>query len=81
MAGLTSDLNLTNPSDVLNLVSGLVPAASQGYKTMVNASQGSPGMTAGGTDGTGTGLSGGADGANLTPSDSAVFPADAISVA
>lgn len=80
MAGLVSNLNLTNPADVLNLVSGLVSSASQGYKTMVNANQGSPGMSAGGSDGTGAGAlgGGGLDGANLIPSDSAMVPADAI---
>src|SRR5215469_10716723 len=76
MANLVKDLNLTDPSSVLSLVNGLVSASAQGYKNMVNANQGSPGMSSGGgdgtSDGTGNGTGAGGDGANLTASDTAV---------
>ena len=87
MAALASNLSLTDPKDVLSLVSGLVSAASQGYKTMVNANQGSPGMQSSpgsdggdGTSGAGSGGTG-TSGANLTASDTAMVPTDAITAA
>jgi hypothetical protein len=91
LASLVKDLNLTKANDVMNLAKGLVSASTQGYRNMVNAGQGSPGMTSDGTGGGGNGSSsanGGAGGgaagdagASLTPSDTAVVPTDAIATA
>jgi len=79
MAALVSNLQLSNANDVASLVKDLVSAASQGYKNLINAQQGSPGMTAPGAGGgNGTGVTGGGNGGNLVPSDTAVVPTDAI---